>query len=71
MAEILRYVLVSRQDVEQNEEYESYQDAVATARRLSQAVIRRTYEYCDSELVWTPDGSDVWPPNKEGKDERT
>jgi hypothetical protein len=63
MAEIQRYVLVGLDDVEGDEEYATLHDAIAHARvRTSTAVISRTYEYTDSELVWTPDDSDIWPP---------
>jgi len=63
MAKILRYVLVDRNDQEGVEEYDSFDDAVAAADD-DHAVIERQYEYSDSELAWTPDGSAVWPPRK-------
>ena len=59
---ISRYVLVNRDNQEQDYEYESYDDAIAEAQDQDCAVIERTYSYDDSELVWTPDGSNHWPP---------
>ncbi len=64
MSEIHRYVLVDRDDMEQDYEYSSYRDAETDAMRQNAAVICRTYVYDDSELVWTPDGSDAWPPER-------
>lgn len=61
MASISKYVLVSSDDVEDDYEYDSYSDAVEEARKRGYAVISREYEYSYSALVWTPDGSDVWP----------
>lgn len=67
MAEIRRYVLVTREDVELDYEYEFAHEAQEDARRQDCAVIARVYEYADSELVWTPDGTDTWPPKKKGR----
>lgn len=61
MPSISRYVLVDRNDQEQDYEYESYDEAV-TAAGDTHAVIEREYEYSDSQLVWTPNGRDSWPP---------
>ena len=58
---ISRYVLVDENDVEGDFEYESFADAKKDAGTTN-AVIERTYEYSDSELAWTPNGADVWPP---------
>jgi len=66
MAEITKYVLVSRDDVESDYEYDSCQEAIEAAG-TSHAVIERHYVYDDSELVYTPDGSDTWPPAKRRK----
>lgn len=65
MSEIRRYVLVGADNVEDDYEYESYQEAYESARRRNMAVIARVYVYDDSELVWTPDGSDTWPPGED------
>ena len=64
MVEIRRYVLVDRNDHEGPEEYANLDEAINAAQVLGEgeAVIARVYEYTDSELVWTPDGSDTWPP---------
>lgn len=61
MATITRYVLVDRNDVEGNVEYEDMAEAIDICDD-DHAVIERTYEYADSEVVYTPDGSNVWPP---------
>jgi hypothetical protein len=58
-----RYVLVSLADDERDHEYDSLQEAIAAAG-LDHAVVERRYEYTDSELVWTPDGSLEWPPKE-------
>lgn len=65
MAEISRYVLVDRDDNERDHEYDTYQEAV-NAAGSDYAVIERHYVYDDSELVYTPDGSDTWPPDGPG-----
>ncbi len=66
MAEIQTFVLVDRDDVERDWEYKTFGEAMDTARNESDvAIIARTYEYTDSKLVWTPDGSDTWPPEEE------
>lgn len=63
MSEILKFVIVDENDVESDFEYNRVQDAIdeATRRGGRLAVVQRTYTYDDSELVWTSDGSDVWP----------
>lgn len=66
MAEITRYVLVDRNDREGDHEYEQYDEAVQAAGD-DHAVIARTYTYDDSELVWTPNGADTWPPKGRGR----
>jgi hypothetical protein len=43
-------------------EYTSFSEAKRIASITGFAIVERTYEYSDEELVWTPDGSDVWPP---------
>lgn len=65
MSEIRKYVLVGRDNAEDDYEYDVYQDAYQAASRRNMAVIARIYAYDDSELVWTPDGSDTWPPEVE------
>jgi hypothetical protein len=63
MSEIVKYALVDRNDQEGDHEYDTLPQAIKAAKR-GHAVISRTYVYDDSELVWTPDGGDVWPPHK-------
>lgn len=63
-ATIERYVLVDRDDIEGDHEYESLDEAKAAAAKYRSAVIARSYVYDDSELIWTPDGGDIWPPSK-------
>lgn len=66
---IIRYVLVDTDDNEQDYEYDEheYDEAEAEAYRTGCAVIARVFEYEDSELVWTPNGSNIWPPKKRTK----
>tara|TARA_Y100000310_G_scaffold200101_2_gene200106 strand:+ start:122 stop:316 length:195 start_codon:yes stop_codon:yes gene_type:complete len=59
---IRKYVLIDRDDQSRDEEYDSFEDAKAVAERTGCAVVERQYEYADSELVWTPDGANTWPP---------
>ena len=61
MAQIERYVLVDRDNTEGDHEFDDYQEAERAADE-NHAVIARIYTYEDSELVWTPDGSNQWPP---------
>jgi phage I-like protein len=61
-SEVHRYVVVGRDDVEDDYEHETLEQAVRQAESTGGAVLRVTYEYSDSELCWTPDGSDRWPP---------
>lgn len=62
MSEIRKYVLVDKDDHELDDEYDTLDKAQLDAARSGCAVVARVYEYSDSELVWTPDGSNVWPP---------
>ncbi|MBU8840193.1 MULTISPECIES: hypothetical protein [Mycobacteriaceae] len=64
MASITKYVLVGTDDVEQDYEYDSCPEAIEAAKKQGCAVIEREYVYDDSSLVWTPDGSDRWPPSR-------
>lgn len=65
MSEITRYVLVGRDNTEGNTEYTDYDEAVRAAMANGHtAVIERVYTYEDSGLVWTPDGSNNWPPRR-------
>jgi hypothetical protein len=64
--EIIRYVLVDKNDQEADYEYEIYSEALLEAGKKDCAIVRRTYTYDDSELVWTPNNSATWPPNPKG-----
>lgn len=64
MSTISRYVLVDANDNEQDHEYDDYAAAESAAEEQGCAVIERRYEYSDSELVWTPNGSLSWPPKR-------
>jgi hypothetical protein len=67
MAEILRYVLVDEHDNESLYEYDTMQEA-RDAAGSDYAILMRTYIYDDSELVWTPNGADFWPPKEPTND---
>lgn len=56
-----RYVVVDKQGLEADCEYDTMQEAIAVAQPYGYAVIERHYEYTDSELVWTPNGEATWP----------
>ena len=62
MSEILRFVIVDSDNNEGDHEYADRDEAIRDAGKQGAAVIMRTYIYDDSELVWTPNGDDVWPP---------
>lgn len=67
MATISRYVIVNDQDHEEDYEYEDFDKAKEDAETREEkgerlAIVERTYEYSDSELVWTSTGADRWPP---------
>ena len=64
MSQISRYVLCDRLGVELGYEYASYAEAELDAARWRCAVIERMYSYTDSDLIWTPNGEDTWPPGK-------
>lgn len=59
---IFRYVLVDAAGVEREGEYRRLQDAIDAGRSIGHAIRRREYVIVSSDLVWTPDGSDTWPP---------
>jgi hypothetical protein len=63
MSQIDRYVLVDRNNHEGDHEYETMDAAIADASS-DHAVVERQYTFSDSELVWTPDGGNTWPPSK-------
>lgn len=68
MSTITRYVLVNRDDIESDYEYDTYHEALEGATKDGAAgqfaIIERQYVYDDAELVWTPNGRNSWPPHK-------
>lgn len=66
MATISKYVLVGLDNVEQDVEYDTFNEARdAAVRAGNTAVLEVEYEYSDSSLVWAPGGTDRWPPEGE------
>ena len=59
---IEKYVLVDGADVALDGYYDSFQKARSEAVAKGCAVVAHIWEWSDSELVWTPDGGDTWPP---------
>ena len=67
--ETSRYAVIDSNDSKVND-HEKYEDAVAEAKAAGDcAVTQEQYEYTDSTVVWTPDGSDTWPPEAEKTDD--
>ena len=69
MATIERYVIANEQGIEEDYEYDTYQDALDATLSSSEpvAIIERVYTYDDSSLVWTSNGEDFWPPDAESE----
>ena len=65
MSHISRYVLCDKTGEEGDYEYDSCAEAELDAARWGCAVVERLYSYTDSELLWTPNGEDTWPPADE------
>ena len=61
MADIQKYLLVGRDGCEIGTYFDSYREAETEAKRSDCAVVEHTYTYEDTDLVFTPDGSDEWP----------
>ena len=60
--ETTRYAVIDRNDEKVND-HEKYDDAVEEAKSDGNcAVAEEHYEYTDSTVVWTPDGTNTWPP---------
>lgn len=67
--EITRYVVSDEDGNELDTEYDTLDDARSAAQSYGDcAVIERTYVYDDSQLVWTPNGGDTWPPEANSDD---
>lgn len=64
MGDITRYALVGPGGEQGDHEYDTENDAIGAALLESEphAVIAVVYTFDDTDLVWTPDGGDVWPP---------
>lgn len=58
---IEKFVVVDENNREGDQEFDTWGAAAAAAGR-DNAVFRRIYDFQDSELAWTPDGSNDWPP---------
>lgn len=73
---ITTFVVVNDKDQYSSEEMPTMDEAVRAAQQLAAqtgrkyAVVQFEYEFADSGLVWTPNGSDQWPP-KDAKFIRT
>ncbi len=65
------YMVHNQEDREWSGPYTDFLDAkeiaieYAAVNRQPYAVIAQTFEYSDSELAWTTNDSDTWPPTKE------
>ena len=62
---IERYITMNRANQEGDIEYETLEEAIEEAKGIEGAVIEREYSYTDSQLVWTADGGNQWPPKDE------
>lgn len=56
------YVLIDRDGLSLDAVFDDFEEA-ENAAGSEYAVVARIFEYSDSELVYTPDGSMTWPPN--------
>ena len=56
---VVSYVLVDRDGAEGHDDYDDIEEACRHAAHTGCAVVRK--DDLDRELVWTPDGSRVWP----------
>lgn len=60
--ELQKFAVIDRDGDNTGTLFDTKDEAVTSARNLGPdyAVEMLTYSYDDSELVWTPDGSDSW-----------
>lgn len=59
--ETTRYAVVDGEETKVGD-HENYEEAVAEAKQRGNcAVSEEHYEYTDSKVVWTPDGTTIWP----------
>jgi hypothetical protein len=59
------YVLVDTDNEDGDIEYDTLEEARNAASQMDEphAIIEKLYTFSDSNLIETPDGGDVWPPN--------
>lgn len=70
MSEINTYILVGLNDQEGEYEYRTMAEAQEVAEKQGDtAILMRTYTYDDTELIWTPNGKNHWPPTEGDKEE--
>lgn len=62
--QIEKYRLLDKEGYATDEIFESYEDALEEAKDRNFAVEALIFEFRDSDLVYTPDGSWSWPPSK-------
>ena len=66
--DLTKYRVINAQNEEYDHLLDSYREAVKVAELKSAqdgepwAVIALTFEYSDTSLEYTTDGSDIWPP---------
>lgn len=60
MSDINRYLVIDPQGNDTGYEYESFKEAKEIAAKYGHAVLELQYSLRDTELVWAPDGSEVW-----------
>jgi len=62
VSDIQRYVVLDVDGNQGSGEYDTLDEAREAAQSVGGAVEAHVYEWSDSELVWTPDGGNEWPP---------
>lgn len=60
MSDINRYLVIDPLGNDTGYEYESFAEAKEIAARNGHAILELQYSLRDTELVWTPDNSEVW-----------
>ena len=70
--DLTKYRVVNTQDEEYDHLLDSYREAVKVAELKSAqdnepwAVMALTFEYSDTSLYYSTNGSKTWPPDKDG-----
>ena len=62
MSEVRNFVLADKDDHELDDECDTIDKAQLDAARSGCAVVAQVDQYSDAAPVWTPAGSNVWPP---------